>query len=187
MAEDAWQNLPYPVSKKSIFLNGWTHVDEEWNVTQEFEGTWKSVLAIRDEVNQQLEKARVEKALGSSLEANVVVHVEDAALFKALEDLQASDNGQDALRYAFITSDVKLVNAPSLAQEALYSSTGSLEGTFQGSFTVGINKAEGSKCARCWNYSTQVGMDQEHPQICERCLPVIRKSGFKIPTLSTAA
>lgn len=34
---------------------------------------------------------------------------------------------------------------------------------------------------RCWNYSTRVGQDTEHPQLCERCLPVIRGMGFELP------
>ena len=34
---------------------------------------------------------------------------------------------------------------------------------------------------RCWNYSTKVGQDAAHPQLCERCLPVIRGMGFEIP------
>ncbi len=35
--------------------------------------------------------------------------------------------------------------------------------------TVGIVKADGEKCDRCWNYSTQVGRFTEYPTICERC------------------
>ena len=35
--------------------------------------------------------------------------------------------------------------------------------------------------ARCWNYSTQVGGDAEHPLLCERCAPVIRGMGFQLP------
>jgi len=34
---------------------------------------------------------------------------------------------------------------------------------------VGIVKAEGEKCDRCWNYSPFVGKIIEHPTICERC------------------
>lgn len=178
MAEDAWQNLPYSTSKVSVFLNGWSPSHEEWLMDSNMDNVWKSILAIRDEVNQQLEKARVEKSLGSSLEASIVLYVEDEGLRKTLEDLQQSKNGQDALRYTFIASHVKLVNTAAEAEAAPYSSTASLDGN--GVFTVGVSKASGSKCSRCWNYSEHVGQDSEHSQICERCLPVIRKSGFKI-------
>jgi isoleucyl-tRNA synthetase len=188
MAEDAWQNIPYETSEMSVFLNGWNDPQEAWSVDAHTENTWKSILAIRDEVNQQLEKARVEKLLGSSLEASIILHVEDDALRQALENLQNSNNGQDALRYSLITSSVELVSDASAAQNAEYSSSGSLEGSFKGSFTVGVNKAGGLKCSRCWNYSKRVGEDSEHGELCERCYPVIRKSGFKIePVLSAAA
>ena len=35
---------------------------------------------------------------------------------------------------------------------------------------------------RCWNYSTRVGQDASHPQLCERCAPVIRGMGFELPS-----
>ena len=50
-----------------------------------------------------------------------------------------------------------------------------------GSVTAGVTRAEGSKCQRCWNYSTKVGQDAEHPSLCERCSPVIRDMGFELP------
>jgi isoleucyl-tRNA synthetase len=34
---------------------------------------------------------------------------------------------------------------------------------------VGIEKADGKKCERCWNYSTHVGENARYPTICERC------------------
>lgn len=40
---------------------------------------------------------------------------------------------------------------------------------------------------RCWNYSTQVGHDAEHAQLCERCSPVIRGMGFALPSNGVAA
>lgn len=55
-----------------------------------------------------------------------------------------------------------------------------------GSVTAGVTRAEGNKCQRCWNYSTLVGSDAEHPALCERCSPVIRDMGFKLPSPQTA-
>jgi isoleucyl-tRNA synthetase len=48
---------------------------------------------------------------------------------------------------------------------------------------VGVQKAAGSKCSRWWNYSTAVGSCAEHPELCERCSPVITAMGFKLPNL----
>jgi len=52
---------------------------------------------------------------------------------------------------------------------------------------AGVTRAEGSKCQRCWNYSTQVGADEGHPSLCERCSPVIRDMGFTLPTPAAVA
>lgn len=139
--------------------------------------TWRAVLGIRSEVNQLMEKARGEKALGASLEAKVLVHVRDPAVRAALESLQASENGQDALRYAFIASQAELVASADVATAMAYSASAEVEG-IEGAVTIGVGKADGHKCARCWNYSTEVGNDTEHPELCERCAPVVKAAGF---------
>jgi len=36
-----------------------------------------------------------------------------------------------------------------------------------------IEKAEGVKCARCWNFSESVGKNKKHPDICQKCIDVI--------------
>ena len=38
-----------------------------------------------------------------------------------------------------------------------------------------LRRALGDKCGRCWNYSQAVGSDAEPPELCERCLPVVRE------------
>ncbi|MEO2194371.1 MAG: class I tRNA ligase family protein, partial [bacterium] len=186
MAEDAWQNLPYDAPTISVFMNGWRSAEaassssNEWLLSKETDKVWKSILAIRDEVNQLLEKARVEKSLGSSLESKIYVHVEDPALQSALESLQATDNGQDQLRYILISSSVELVHDPATASAAAYSSA-------RDGFTVGVDRAAGVKCSRCWNYSERVGEDADHKELCERCAPVISRSGFRVPSPTVVA
>ena len=36
-------------------------------------------------------------------------------------------------------------------------------------FGLKIEKADGEKCDRCWNYSTRVGEFEKYPTVCERC------------------
>jgi isoleucyl-tRNA synthetase len=40
-------------------------------------------------------------------------------------------------------------------------------------FHVEIVRAEGSKCERCWNYSTHVGENADYPTVCERCVKAL--------------
>jgi isoleucyl-tRNA synthetase len=42
---------------------------------------------------------------------------------------------------------------------------------------IGVAKAPGGKCARCWVVSEELGTDPEHPEICPRCTRVLRESG----------
>jgi isoleucyl-tRNA synthetase len=186
MAEDAWQNLPYGKPSVSVFQAGWMPTPSSWRSLDEREvAAWKAVLGIRSEVNQQLERARADKALGSSLEAKVSIHVEAPDVRAMLQTLQASDNGQDALRYALIVSQAALVDSAAEAAAAEYSSTVEVEGV-DGKVTVGVGRAEGRKCGRCWNYSDRVGSDAEHPELCERCLPVIKAAGVPSPVVAAA-
>ena len=39
---------------------------------------------------------------------------------------------------------------------------------------IGVEKAHGEKCERCWIYSTELGTDAEHPTLCPRCTAVIK-------------
>ena len=49
---------------------------------------------------------------------------------------------------------VDLLDSPEAAEAAEYSASLDLKGT--GGLTIGIARAHGRKCTRCWNYSPQV-------------------------------
>ena len=42
-----------------------------------------------------------------------------------------------------------------------------------GSAGLGVAKAAGEKCERCWIYSTELGSDPAHPTLCPRCAKVM--------------
>lgn len=75
-------------------------------------------------------------------------------------------NGVDELRYLFLTSGVELLESPSSLDELPYSFKSE-------DLAVGVVKADGEKCDRCWNYSTHIGESSEHPIICERCVEAL--------------
>ena len=45
---------------------------------------------------------------------------------------------------------------------------------------VGVCKADGKKCDRCWYYSDSVGDDTDHPEVCMRCATVVKKDGYQV-------
>jgi isoleucyl-tRNA synthetase len=165
LAEDIWQFLPYDTPYKSVFEAGWVETQAEWK-NSELAASWAKLQDIRAEVNGVMEKARNEKAIGSSLDAKVLLYVPDSNLKKQLESLNLTDNlngnGVDELRYFFLASQVELVDSLDAVRKADYKSE--LDW-----LAVGIANADGEKCERCWNYSTRVGEFSSNPTICERC------------------
>ncbi|WP_008313409.1 isoleucine--tRNA ligase [Leptolyngbya sp. PCC 6406] len=167
MAEDIWQNLPYPTSHTSVFQSGWVEMEAQW-VNPDLASPWQHLRTLRQGVNQVLEQARSGKAIGSSLEAKVRLYTEDETLRSRLDSLNPGDaialgnNHVDELRYLFLVSQVEILDSP----EAL---TGLKFSGESAGVQIGVVDAVGQKCDRCWNYSTHVGDSAEHPQICDRC------------------
>ncbi len=118
------------------------------------DGDWEVLLDWRNLVTRALEEQRASRTIGSSLEARVtlMVPVEEMALLEARTEW---------LPTLFIVSEVGLAQSPSGERE------------------ISVEKAPGGKCARCWNYRVSVGSDASHPEICDRCLPVVK--GFAAP------
>lgn len=176
MAEDIWQNLPYQKPTESVFEGGWpTHLAkfEEYDAEK-----WDLVRSVRDDVNKVLEVARTDKLVGASLDAAAYLYVADDEKRKVLESLVGDEsmivppvktNGVDELKTTLMLSQIHIVDSPEAIAESCdekYISTGE---TSSGA-VVGVTKAEGTKCERCWFYDTKVGK-QGLPldDICQRC------------------
>jgi isoleucyl-tRNA synthetase len=167
LAEDIWQYLPYQTPYKSAFESGWVQLEQNWH-NPELAAFWQQLREIRLDVNKVLEQTRVEKMIGSSLEAKILLYISDAELLSAIKSLNASNhsNGVDELRYLFITSQVELVDTPEKLQGSKYNLQAD-------QWRIGVLQADGQKCDRCWNYSTHVGENTAHPLICERCVAAL--------------
>ncbi|MGB3200415.1 MAG: class I tRNA ligase family protein, partial [Nodosilinea sp.] len=174
MAEDIWQNLPYPTAHKSVFEAGWVKMESQWQQL-DLADRWSQLRTIRQEVNKVLEQARTAKAIGSSLEAKALIYVADAEIRQQLAAMNPADavapgaNHVDELRYLFLVSQVEVLDSPAPLTDAKYSTESDALG-------IGVVDAEGQKCDRCWNYSTQVGESSEDPTICDRCVEALAGS-----------
>ena len=137
--DEAWENIPARTVPS-------VHIAEFPKASggdlNKLFANWERLFAIRDDVLKALEEARNNKQIGSSLEAKVIVAVNTETmrfLLPYYEDL----------RYIFIVSQVEVHE--------------------EDSFSVRIEKADGKKCERCWNYSIHVGESEKYPTVCERC------------------
>mmetsp|Transcript_41649 Transcript_41649/g.99834 ORF Transcript_41649/g.99834 Transcript_41649/m.99834 type:complete len:1066 (+) Transcript_41649:202-3399(+) len=176
MAEDMWQNLPYKKSTESVFQGGWpTDLMDFAECDAE---KWDLIRLVRDDVNKMLEGARVDKLVGASLDAAAFLYIEDENKRKILETLVGDDdlivppvktNGVDELRTALMLSQVHIVDSvdaiTSSCDEKYISGTDTTSGC-----VVGVTKAAGTKCGRCWFHDTNVGNhDLPHSDVCQRC------------------
>lgn len=165
LAEDIWQYIPYPTPYLSVFESGWVKLDPQWN-NPELAAKWSKFRQIRTEVNKVMEQARNNKMIGASLDAKTLLYLSDQELKQQLANFNPTDslsgNRVDELRYLFLSSQVELVDSLDAIQKADYKGESDL-------VSVGIVKADGVKCDRCWNYSIHVGEFPEDPTICERC------------------
>lgn len=127
------------------------------------------MLALRDEVNKCLELARVDKLLGASLEAKVLLHIADTSLSTKISrwtDGRSASNSVDELRFFLLASQVELVSS---SDEVMERSLCSLQNDELGVAT-GVLKADGFKCERCWHYHPSVESSPKYPGVCPRCV-----------------
>lgn len=181
LAEDIWQNLPYDTGSESVFLAGWP--EELSTFAPADEDTWGVVRNLRDDVNKLLEGARNDKLVGASLDAAAFVYAADEesrALLKSLESdeslltIPKKTNGVDDLRTTLMLSRISIVDTEEEVTgvcDEKYSGVGEETG-----FTIGVTKAKGEKCARCWFYDETIGTKGlRFGDLCERCNDTLLK------------
>jgi len=160
-AEEAWRHLPGGRSE-SVHLERFPEEPVEW-LDDRLAGEWSRLLEVRREIAKALETARAQGLIGSGLAARVL-------LMSAPEDLPGLLRAKRALLPTlFIVSQVELQAAQ--ARPAVRYESQEIPG-----LVVGVDKARGRKCARCWTWSERVGESREHPDLCERCVPVVTSS-----------
>lgn len=81
-------------------------------------------------------------------------------------EVKTAGNAVDELRYLFLASQVELVDSVAILEALPHK-------VVTEDLAVGMVKAEGCKCDRCWNYSTYVGQFSNYPDLCERCVPIL--------------
>ncbi|ULG72806.1 isoleucine--tRNA ligase [Macrococcus brunensis] len=143
-AEEIWSHTPH-VTEDSVHL---TDMPEVHEVDSDLVAKWDRFLTLRDDVLKALEEARKEKTIGKSLEAKVTLYVENA-------DDKAILDSMDHLHQLFITSQAEVVDEK--------------VGNDYAEASVLVEKADGEKCERCWNYSTELNDDH----LCLRCAAVV--------------
>jgi isoleucyl-tRNA synthetase len=157
-AEEAWRHAPGPRAQ-SVHLERFPEAPREW-LDDALKQQWDRLLEVRREVAKALETARAQKLIGSGLEARV-------RIASAPEDLPALLGGKrELLATLFIVSRVEL-HAGDGRASVVYESQ-DIPG-----LVIGVDRAPGEKCERCWTRTEEVGRDGDHPTLCARCVRVV--------------
>ncbi|AQX27492.1 MULTISPECIES: isoleucine--tRNA ligase [unclassified Bartonella] len=154
--EEAWLER-YPKSC-SVHLQQFRPVLAEWK-NEPLAECWKKVRQVRKVVTGALEIERADRRIGSSLEAAPIVFISNPVLLESLENLDMAE--------ICITSALTIIqDIPPLDAFIL----NDVEG-------VGVysNKAVGTKCARSWRYTQDVGSDPDYPDVSARDAAALRE------------
>jgi isoleucyl-tRNA synthetase len=153
-AEELWKYLPQaPGQPESVHMAVFPEESElRTGISADKATLWELLARVRAEVLKALEVARNEKKINSGLEAKVLLNAELELKAKLKHSLAM-------LPGLFIVSQVDLFSA----------GAGSYRSDVVASLEVTVQKADGAKCERCWNYSTHVGENMRYPSVCERC------------------
>lgn len=148
-AEEVWQEFNGGESKpESVHLTEFPEPFDSKSISEFDVASWDRLVSLRQDVSKALEESRASKLIGSSLEAKVEIRSQK----DVLESIKTMDDPEGF----FIVS--QLVTTPVSNDEPT---------------EITVYKAEGSKCPRCWIWSTKIGISHRNPDVCPRCALVL--------------
>ncbi|MFT9314842.1 MAG: isoleucine--tRNA ligase [Acetobacter orientalis] len=155
-AEEAW--TARFGDEESVHLQSFPDLPSEWN-DPALDERWTSLRAVRRIITTEIEGARRDGTIGSSLQAQVELTLsqQEAALFAGVNWSELA-----------IVSHVDVLIDPESTSVYIEGEEG---GILHGAPVVRV--AEGEKCVRCWKVLPETGTRAEFPGLCLRCADVV--------------
>ena len=135
----------------SIHLKGFPVLPETWHNDKLF-SRYSQLKSIRNVCNAAIEVKRTDKEIGSSLETDLEVYLNEN-YFKLIDDLDLPE--------FCITSNAKTKNFDEAKNKNIFN----LEQV--SGIGVLVKKADGKKCERCWKIKKEVSESTKNK--CARC------------------
>ena len=157
-AEEIWAEMPGRETDTVMLATWYSDLPTMDDALRE---RMRRLRAVRETVGPRLEALRRDKAIGSSLAAEVTLEADGALR----EDLEAVG---DELRFLLLTSEAR-IGPVETADEAA-----TIDGN---ALRVHVEPSEHPKCVRCWHHRDDVGADPEHPELCARCVANVAGDG----------
>ncbi|MFH1245714.1 MAG: isoleucine--tRNA ligase [Candidatus Omnitrophota bacterium] len=171
-AEEIWGYLGPIIEQKdksTVMLNRWPKITQKW-IDPLLDDKFRELIRLRNIVLKAIENEREKGRIHSSLEAKVLLYINEDTLFKFLQE------NQEMLSSIFIVSAVSLEKTGSLPKEAHQAADIS-------NIAVMVEKIKFLKCERCWNYKPSVGENPGHTQLCAQCAAVLEEQAAQGKTL----
>lgn len=152
-SEEVWQTMKNEIDEdlsESVFLNNIDEIFIPFRDEAVVE-KYKKIIRIRENVLKEIEVARKNGQIGSSLEAKIIIH----------------SKAQD---YKFIKD-----NLSEIIQACIVSQAEVVEGEYH----IEVIHAEGFKCPRCWQWRKDIGVDKDYPDLCLKCSSAIKENAIK--------
>jgi isoleucyl-tRNA synthetase len=160
-ADEIWGFMPSD-REESVFFAEWPELSNISNTNIKNQD-WKIIIEIRNIVNKILEDKKSE-GIQKSLEAEVTIYAKQS-LLEVLGKLE------NELRFIFITSEASIKPISDALDINDIIST-EIEG-----LKVKVTKTDHIKCQRCWHHVENIGFNEDHPSICDRCVQNIEGEG----------
>ena len=160
-ANEIWGFMPSD-REESVFFAEWPELSFI-SKTKIKNQDWKIIIEIRNIVNKILEDKKSE-GIQKSLEAEVTIYAKQS-LLDVLGKLE------NELRFIFITSEASIKPISDALDINDIIST-EIEG-----LKVKVTKTDHIKCQRCWHHVENIGFNEDHPSICDRCVQNIEGEG----------
>jgi isoleucyl-tRNA synthetase len=160
-ADEIWQHIPGKRSD-SIFLATW--YDDLFPLAPESvlnTAGWDKVITVKAAISKELEALRVDRKIGSSLNAEVELYC-DTTIFSDLKQIESE------LHFIFITSKAVIKPLNDAPEDAIQTDLAGLK------LKALVSTHE--KCVRCWHHE-EVGNHDLHPELCGRCVENITGDG----------
>ncbi|MGH8041080.1 MAG: isoleucine--tRNA ligase [Rudaea sp.] len=154
--EEIWQHIPGARGESVLFETWYGGLDAPLPAAHQ-RRFWNDLLTIRSGVAKRLEGMRNAGEIGAALDAEITLCVDDALRTRLAPVAEE-------LRFFFIVSEFGLENAAAVPDSA---QTVAIEG---GVAHIAARVSIRAKCIRCWQHRADVGVHDEHPEICGRCV-----------------
>src|SRR6202453_1839895 len=166
-ADEVWGYLPKVANREpSVHLALFPDIaDIVPGNTKQLDDDWEHILTLRDEVLKVLEEARTAKTISNKPSETQIV-------------LGWLNSGSEQPNPVFEQYKSILPELFGVAQVEISNAIITEGQVAKGAFYVQAKPAAGSKCERCWRFTTDVGDEANYPTVCLRCADALEAIAF---------